>query len=67
MNIWIPKVGDGSLYLTYEDGNEHDRYAVAVMISEQTGGHIPKNLRKILKLFLPFQSVSSNVKSLNSV
>ena len=32
MEIWTLKVGDDSLYLKCEDGNEHNKYAVAVMI-----------------------------------
>ena len=63
MEISTPKVGDDSLYLKCVDGNEHDKYPVAVIIEEQTGGHIPRNLCKIFRLFctLPI------VKSLESV
>ena len=67
MKIWILKVGDSSLYLAYEYGYEHDRYAVAVMILEQTVGHILRNSSKILELFLLFQTVSSNIKLLEIV
>ena len=36
----------------FPDENDHGKYAVAVMIGGQTGGHIPKNLNRIFKLFL---------------
>ena len=49
MKIWIPK---RSLYLKCEVGSEHGNYAVGLMVVEQTGGHVPKSLSKILKLFL---------------
>ena len=49
MEIWIPKP---SLFLKCEDGNEHSKYAVAVMVGGQTGGHVPKSLNKLLKTFL---------------
>ena len=52
MEVWTPKVGDDSLFLKYEDDNEHDKYAVAVRIGERTDGHVPKNLSKIFNLFL---------------
>ena len=41
MGIWTPKVEDGSLYLSCEDGIEHGKYAVVVMIGRQTGVYIP--------------------------
>ena len=36
MEIWTLKVGDQSLYLKCEDGNEHNKYAVAVIIGGRT-------------------------------
>ena len=67
MKIWIPKITDNSLYVTYKDGNEADWYAVGIIIYEQTGEHIPRNLSKILKLFLLLKTVSLSLKSLESV
>lgn len=54
MEIWTPKVTDGSLYLKCENGNENDsdKYAVVLMTGGQTGCYIPKNLSKTVKLFL---------------
>ena len=44
------------MYLKCDDGNEHDKYVVAVIIKEQTVGHISKNLSKIFKFFLTLPS-----------
>ena len=44
MEIWTPKVGDDSLYLKFEDDNEHNKYAVAVMIGRHRGEHVSKEL-----------------------
>ena len=52
VEIWTPKVGDESLYLICKYSNEHNKYVVAVMIGGRTGGHVPKNLSKILNFFL---------------
>ena len=49
MKIWIPK---RSLYLKCEVGSKHGKYAVALMVVRQTGGHVPKSLSKISKLFV---------------
>ena len=52
MEIQTPNVRDDSLHLKCEDGNEHDKYAAALMIGGRTGGHVPKNLSKIFNLLL---------------
>ena len=52
MEIWTRKVGDDSLYLKCEDGNEHKKYAVTIMIGGRNGGHVLKNLSKIFNIFL---------------
>ena len=59
MEIWTPKVGDGSFCLKCEDGNEHDKYAVPVMIGGHTGGYVPINLSKIFNLFLTLPSCAT--------
>lgn len=40
------------MHLKFEDGNERNKYAVAVMIEGRTGEYVPKNLSEILNLFL---------------
>ena len=40
------------MHLKFEDGNERNKYAVAVMIEGRTGECVPKNLSEILNLFL---------------
>ena len=46
-----------------EDGQEHNEYAVAVMIGGRTAGHFPKNLNNIFNLFLalPNGAIKCNV------
>ena len=63
MEIWIPNVGDDSFHFKCEDGQEHNEYAVAVMIGGRTGGHFPKNLNNIFNLFpaLPNCAIKCNV------
>ena len=51
MEIWTPKVGDDSLYLKCEEGYEHHKYALALMIGGHTGGHVPNNLSTIFNPF----------------
>ena len=62
MEIWIPK---RSLYLKCENGNEHGKYAVAVMVGGQTGEHVPKSLSKTLKLFLTLLKCRSWIRTRN--
>ena len=40
------------MHLKFEDGNERNKYAVAVMIEGRTGEYVTKNLSEILNLFL---------------
>ena len=47
IEIWTTKVGDDSLYLKFEDGDERNKYAVAVMIEGRTVECVPKNLSEI--------------------
>ena len=61
------KVGEVSLYLKCEDGNEDNKYSVAVMIGRNSGGYAPKNLSNIYNLFFLFLTVPSNLKSLENV
>ena len=68
MEIWTSKVGDDSLYLKCEDGNEHNKYAVAVMIGGRAMvGMSQRTWIKFLTFFLLFLTVASNVKSLKNV
>ena len=43
------------MYLKCEDGNKHDKYAVAVMTGGRTGGHVPKSLSKSFRNSGPVQ------------
>ena len=56
------KSGDDSLYLTYEDGNKHNKPAVAVIIGGSTVGNVPKTLSKTVSLFLALPNFAINCK-----
>ena len=45
MDVWTPNVGEETLYLEPEDGNEHDKNVVALIVDRKTGGHIPKKFK----------------------
>ena len=50
--IWIPKVCDKNFCLKSENGNQHDKFAIAIVLEEQILGNIPKNLSKIFHQFM---------------
>ena len=52
MDIWTPKVGDENFCLKSENENQHDKFAVAILLEEQIVGHVPKNLSKIFHQFM---------------
>ena len=54
--------GDESLYLTCEDGNKHNKPAVAVIIGGSTVGNVPKTLSKTVSLFLALPNFVINCK-----
>ena len=47
IDIWKPKVGDENFCLKSENENQHDKFAVNIVLEERTVGHVPKNLSKI--------------------
>ena len=47
MDIWKSKVGDENFCLKSENENQHDKFAVAIVLEERIVGHAPKNLSKI--------------------
>ena len=51
MDIWTPKAGDENFCLKSENENQHDKFAVAIVLKERIVGHVPKNLSKILHQF----------------
>ena len=52
MDIWTPKAGDKNFCLKSENENQHDKFAVAIVLEEQIVGHVPKNLSKIFHRFM---------------
>ena len=52
MDIWKPKVGDENFCLKSENENQHDKFAVAIVLEERIVGHVPKHLSKIFHQFV---------------
>lgn len=50
-SIWTPHVGE-VLPARVEEGNEEDRYAVAVLKGSVVVGHVPRNLSRTFYFFL---------------
>ena len=50
------------MHLKFEDGNEHNKYAVTVMIGGRTGEYVPKNWSKILNLFFALSNCAITCK-----
>ena len=50
-SVWTPEVGK-ELSLVTEDGNEHDKYAVAVIKDGYVVGHMPRSLSRVSWYFL---------------
>ena len=47
MDIWKPKVGDENFCLKSQNENQHDKFAVVVVLEGGIVGDVPKNLSKI--------------------
>ena len=45
MDIWTTKVGDENFCLKSENENQHDKFAVAIVLEERIVVHVPKNVR----------------------
>ena len=41
--IWIPKDADENFCLKSENENQHDKFAVAIVLEERIVGHVPKS------------------------
>ena len=52
MDVWKPKVGDENFCLKSENENQHDKFAVAIVLKERIVGHVPKNLSQIFHQFM---------------
>ena len=50
--IWKPKVGNENFCLKSENKNQHDKFAVDIVLEERIVGHVPKNLSKIFHQFM---------------
>ena len=50
-SVWIPFIGE-ELVVEAEDGNEHDKNAVAVMKDGCVVGHVPRCISRVSWFFL---------------
>ena len=41
MDLWTPKVGDENFCLKSENENQHDKFAVDIVLEERIVGHVP--------------------------
>ena len=69
MSVWMPQIGDDSLFCRRELSNEYDEYNAAVVAidhfkQEEVVGHVPLFLRKTLNKFLrlPVSHVKTNLQ-----
>ena len=62
MDISKPKVGDENFCLKLENENEHDNFAVAVVLEEQIVEHVPKNLSKTFHQFMKIPNCTTGCK-----
>ena len=49
--VWQPSIGD-EFETTVEEGNSHDRYAFAVIVSGMEVGHVPREMSKDVFYFI---------------
>ena len=57
MDMWKPK-----FLFEVRNKNQHDTFAVAIVLEEQIVGHIPKNLRKIFHQFMKIPNCNIGCK-----
>ena len=52
MDIWTAKVGDENFCLKSENENEHNKFALAIVLGKRRVGHVSKNLSKLFHQFM---------------
>ena len=62
MDVWTPKVRDENFCLKSENENQHDKFAVAIVLEERIVGHVPKNLSKIFHQFMKIPNCTIGCK-----
>ena len=62
MAIWTRKVGDENFCLKSENGNQHDKFAAAIVLEERIVGHVPKKLSKIFHQFMKIPNCTIGCK-----
>lgn len=63
--VWIPLIGDDSLFCEHEKDNEHDKWAIAVVLDDclekKVVGHVPLYWSELAFKFLQFPNHSIRV------
>ena len=62
MDIWTPKVSDENVCLKSENENQHDKFAVAIVLEERIVEHVPENLSKIFHQFMKIPNCTIRCK-----
>ena len=57
-----PKFLDKNFCLKSENKNQHDKFAVAIVLEERIVGHVPKNLSKIFHHFMKIPNCTTECK-----
>ena len=63
MDDWFPSVGD-EFELEFEELNKHDMYAVAIKVSGDIVGHVPREFLKTVYYFIYITHHSPNASFL---
>ena len=67
MDIWTPKVGDENFCLKSENENEHNKFAIAIVLGKRRVGHVPKNLSKLFHQFMKIPNCTIGSKVTGNV
>ena len=62
MDLSTSKIGDKNFYLKSENENQHNKFAVAIVLEGRIVGHVTKNLRKIFHQFVKIPNCTIGCK-----
>ena len=62
MNAWTRKVGDENFCLKPENENQHDKFAVAIVLKERIVGYVPQSMSKIVHQFMKIPNCTIGCK-----
>ena len=62
MDMWAPKCRNENFCLKVENENQHEKFAVALVLEERIKGHVPKNMSKIFHQFMKIPNCTIGCK-----